>query len=1604
MIAFAEHLDDLTSSSREVSSIESKSLLDKWISHRADSVVSLLEQGSDDTVPWDSVVDVFCAVSTTQLVHPVVQRILSKLDSDRIFALVQLLTSSRANDEISNEVIELTGLEDIESGMELVQLRTLVSQHLIGYLHSEETGNISRPPASIDGFFCTPGRLSDIVPGSGSSILSPENARLRIEETLRVNASRPLFTGTPGVTSEVLPHVYTSRTNTGGGILSQFGTKYSLPIGTTRHDYEDYLEVIVPPAKSVLPRPSERLVSVSDLDELAKGSFPGYTHLNRVQSIVYPTAYKSNENILICAPTGAGKTDVAMLTILRVLDQHRRHTTTSGSPVAASIDCDRFKIIYVAPMKALASEITQKLGKRLKWLSVKVRELTGDMQLTRAEVAETQIIVTTPEKWDVVTRKPVGEGELSSKLKLLIIDEIHLLNEDRGAVIEAIVARTLRQAESSQSVIRIVGLSATLPNYIDVADFLSVSRYTGLFYFDSSFRPIPLEQHFIGVRGKPGSVQSKRNLDRVTFEKVSELVKQGHQVMVFVHARKDTVNAAFSLKDAATAEGTLPDYSCEDHPQWRLYRRDIGESRNKEMKQLFDYGFGIHHAGMLRSDRNLAEALFRARVIKVLCCTATLAWGVNLPAHAVIIKGTQIYDSAKGSFVDLSVLDVLQVFGRAGRPGLETSGEGYICTTEDKLTHYLEAVISQVPIESKFLSGMTDALNAEIALGTVSSVDDGIRWLGYTYLFVRMKKSPFQYGLSREMVANSAALIEKRHKLITTAARQLAKLEMVDFSEQDGLAAFTIKDGGRIAAKYYIRHQTIEAWGPIFKPEMSEADVLRVLSTSTEFDQIQIRESEVKELEQLMASVPCEVYGGVDTSQGKVNILLQAHISGFPIYDFALASDSAYVAQNGGRIIRALLELAISRKWAGTAAVLGGMSKAVEKRIWPFDEPMKQFPLKKEIIYGLANCGAEYSPSELGSMTAAELGELIRLNEHQGQALLTAARQFPSLELSVSLRPLGSDILKIVVLVTRAFVWNSRIHSPAEPFWLWIEDQCDKTILQIKHISLRESVKKLNVNFVISLLGKTLSSMTIRLISDRWLGADSELDVPVDNLHMPIAFNQHAQRQDVGFLPLSSIPLPTLQDLYRSAHFNSLNAIQTQIFWSAVSTSANVLVAAPVGSGKSFLAHLTIWSTLLRWRTPIFMLVVVPNKTAATSTLSELRSRAIICGISVERPRENMVFSPPRSKAIRVVTTAVLLNAMRIAHTIEGASSPALVLCESLEYLDDTYELAVSLLRHATQYSPCRYFGLSRSLNDPTDLASWLGVKPEHLHSFLPKDREQPMTCSVQTYTLSLSESMFKALAKPAYAAMGLGLSTTSAIVVVPSRGHCQLVAQELITQHNLYSLTETGFLPESASAFEAESRMANLQEYVLANFASRGVGIIHKRTSIAAQQVLLELFATSLIRVLVVAREAAWNLPVKAGAVVILGTQYIEADPSMSERRLKDYTLLEVVQMQSQAVRQSEPSHFALFCPVEDGERFIKFLNDDGLPLESQLLETGLLTEWYRKKTEEGTVRSKQDAIEVLSFTFAARRAVSNPAYYDLIHGSHSDVLSRIVDRLGYN
>lgn len=310
------------------------------------------------------------------------------------------------------------------------------------------------------------------------------------------------------------------------------------------------------------------------------------------------------------------------------------------------------------------------------------------------------------------------------------------------------------------------------------------------------------------------------------------------------------------------------------------------------------------------------------------------------------------------------------------------------------------------------------------------------------------------------------------------------------------------------------------------------------------------------------------------TSQAKVNILLQGFISREMMEDFALVSDMAYAAQNGGRIIRALLEIAISRKWANVSAVLMGMSKAIEKRLWPFDQPLKQFELKSMVFYGLQEWADEWSVAQLRALDAADLGKLVHLNEGHGQAILNAAKQFPTVQLSYNLRPLGHDVLKIAVRVERAFTWNAKIHGSTEPFWLWVEDDKGLNILQLSQLMLRPTTGVLNVDFIISIPnGQPPPSVTIRSVSDRWMGAEDEVSISLESLVMPSLSDCHTPILDLPYLSTSILKSCTLEGLLpRSSR--DLNAIQTQTYWSLMNTKWHSLLCAPIGSGKSVMAQM----------------------------------------------------------------------------------------------------------------------------------------------------------------------------------------------------------------------------------------------------------------------------------------------------------------------------------------------------------------------------------------------------------------------------------------------
>lgn len=197
-----------------------------------------------------------------------------------------------------------------------------------------------------------------------------------------------------------------------------------------------------------------------------------------------------------------------------ILHELSKHMNDDGS-----IRKDEFKCIYVAPMRSLVQEMVGSFKKRLEPYGLEVGEMTGDAQMSKEQFMATQVIVCTPEKYDIITRKG-GERSYNQLVRLIIIDEIHLLHDDRGPVLEAIVARTIRQIEQTQDEVRLVGLSATLPNYRDVAAFLRVKE-DGLFYFDNSYRPVPLEQEYIGITEKK-ALKRYQAMNEVVYEKVME--------------------------------------------------------------------------------------------------------------------------------------------------------------------------------------------------------------------------------------------------------------------------------------------------------------------------------------------------------------------------------------------------------------------------------------------------------------------------------------------------------------------------------------------------------------------------------------------------------------------------------------------------------------------------------------------------------------------------------------------------------------------------------------------------------------------------------------------------------------------------------------------------------------------------------------------------------------------------------------------------------------------------------------------------------------------------------------------------------------------------
>ncbi|GAA0510015.1 helicase [Halorubrum aquaticum] len=381
-------------------------------------------------------------------------------------------------------------------------------------------------------------------------------------------------------------------------------------------------------------------------------------------------------NVVAAVPTASGKTFIAQSALL-----------TADGPG-----------LYVCPLRALAREKYEAFA-ALPGVDVAIS--TGDFEATGEELAGHDVVVATSEKVDSAIR---NGAEWVDDLACVVVDEVHLLGaERRGPTLEVTLA-TLRRRNPS---IQIVALSATVDNPEEIADWLDATLV------ESEWRPVDLRTGVCvdgevafdddttrhveagdsdaesGADGRDAAEDGPDATD-LAAALVVDAVAEGGQCLAFVRSRTEAAALAERLAGEGLADrmgiGSAATTVADDVA-------DIDETvTGRDLADCLRAGVAFHHAGLRAGHRAAVEAAFRDRAVACICATPTLAAGVNVPARRVVVRDQKRYTGSSMEW--LPTLEVHQMCGRAGRPGLDPYGEailvGEASTREELVDRYVE--------------------------------------------------------------------------------------------------------------------------------------------------------------------------------------------------------------------------------------------------------------------------------------------------------------------------------------------------------------------------------------------------------------------------------------------------------------------------------------------------------------------------------------------------------------------------------------------------------------------------------------------------------------------------------------------------------------------------------------------------------------------------------------------------------------------------------------------------------------------------------------------------------------------------------------------------
>ncbi|PIO38393.1 hypothetical protein AB205_0016380 [Aquarana catesbeiana] len=722
----------------------------------------------------------------------------------------------------------------------------------------------------------------------------------------------------------------------------------------------------------------------------------------------------------------------------------------------------------------------------------KVVLLTGETSTDLKLLGKGNIIISTPEKWDILSRRWKQRKNVQN-VRLFIVDETVLFGGANGPVLEVICSRMRYISSQIERPIRIVALSSSLSNAKDVAHWLGCSA-TATFNFHPNVRPVPLELHIQGFNISHTQTRLLSMAKPVYHAIVKHSPKK--PIIVFVPSRKQTRLTAIDIINTCSSDVQRQRFLYCTEKDLAPYLDKLSDNT---LKETLLNGVGYLHEGLSSLERRIVEQLFNSGAVQVIVASRSLCWGLNIAAHLVIIMDSQYYNGKIHAYVDYPIYDVLQMVGYANRPLQDDEGRCVIMCQGSKKDFFKKFLYEPLPVESHLDHCLHDHFNAEIVTKTVENKQDAVDYLTWTFLYRRMTQNPNYYNLQG---VSHRHLSDHLSELVEQTLSDLEQSKCISIEDEMDVAPLNL---GMIAAYYYINYTTIELFSMSLNAKTKVRGLIEIISNAAEYESIPIRHREDNLLRQLSQKVPHKLTNPkFNDPHVKTNLLLQAHLTRMQL-SAELQSDTEEILSKAIRLIQACVDVLSSNGWLSPALAAMELAQMVTQAMWSKDSYLKQLPhFTSEHIKRCTDKGVE-SVFDIMEMEDEDRTELLELTDSQMADVARFCNRYPNIELSYEVA--DKDIIRsggaVVVLVQleREEEVTGPVIAPLFPqkreegWWVVIGDAKSNSLISIKRLTLQQKAK-VKLDFVAPATGT--HNYTLYFMSDAYMGCDQEYKFSVD--------------------------------------------------------------------------------------------------------------------------------------------------------------------------------------------------------------------------------------------------------------------------------------------------------------------------------------------------------------------------------------------------------------------------------------------------------------------------------------------------------------------------